>query len=106
MTNQERAEKIGEWFKAHSFASEKEGLDFITSQLDEAVREARESVLNEQKCNGCGCSHERCCCNPIREMKAREEGFATAKEKAAGIADEYEGDHFLRIAERIRVMEP
>ena len=72
---------------------EMEAIKFITSQLDEAVREAEKQA--------------RCWCWD----HAFEKGFAAAREKAAGIFGIHEGcteeiciDRKI-IAERIRAME-
>lgn len=36
-------------------------------------------------CKDCGCTYENCCCNPIREMEARNAGL----EEAAKIVSEW-----------------
>ena len=46
-----------------------------------AFEEGRKAVLSEEKCKACGCSYESCCCNPMREMKAFEEGQREMREK-------------------------
>lgn len=80
MTNQERAQKI----YAHGVSSTKIfTLEWITSQLDAAVAEAIEKAFGE---------------------KYKAQGFAAAREKAAGIlGNEDAGMHWVR---RIRAMEP
>lgn len=88
MTNQERAEKIIQYIE--SIYGKRTGwvVDFITSQFDEAVREAVKPLT-------------------LDEAKAHfEDGFSSAREQAAGIADEYIPGQGLTMSERIRAMEP
>lgn len=97
MTNQERAEKISQKPFPQRWDSEgfKQWVDFITSQFDEAVREAVDGLRLPDIMENC-------------EAK----GFSSAREKAAGIADKHSNDDrclwncSLVIAERIRAIEP
>lgn len=101
MTNSERAEKIVTQFNSDgvclSNTEEIHLQGLITSQLDEAVTEAIKESNKSQ------CDH------------GFSEGFASAKKKAAGIADLHSSQSFgyskeIReamkdLAERIRAME-
>lgn len=101
MTNHERAEKIIAYMCPDTNIPAKD-FEFVTSQLDEAQREAELRV-----------KHTCCQWNLENEATARIEGFAAAKEKAAGIVQkEYwnvrseESEAEIRLADRIRKMEP
>lgn len=101
MTNHERAEKIADTIiasmgKAISCSDEDRDwlIEQITSQLDEAVREAFDDGYK----TGYGDRHEAV-------EKIRAEGFASAKQQAAAIADHGYYNRAYEIAERIRAME-
>lgn len=49
------------------------------------MAQARAEALAEQKCKDCGCTYEGCCCNPIREMKARNEALEEAAQVPAKV---------------------
>lgn len=55
----------------------------IATALREYGEAKRQECLDEQKCNSCGCSYERCWCNPVREMEREAEGYRRGVEKAA-----------------------
>lgn len=83
MNNRERAEKIFSLFIAEPSYRDIAGehqqiLNTIASQLDEAVREAREVKIRD----------EYDLVDGLRE-KAFTEGFASAREKAAKTAEEW-----------------
>lgn len=72
MDTKTRAEKIiGLMGISEDFYEREKYIDRITSQLDESVREARESLKAEM----------------MPKTEVYQEGFAAAKEKAAGIAE-------------------
>lgn len=75
MTNQERSEKIVSYQAANHLSWDKM-QDLITSQLDEAQREAR---LFERTDGGM----------TINWKDGFDKGFAAAREKAASIADDH-----------------
>lgn len=67
-------------------ASQKSGampqlVSALRSYGEEEYQRGREECLNEQKCKDCGCSYERCCCNPMREQEAEAEGFKRGMEE-------------------------
>lgn len=99
LTNQERAEKmaahiIGAVGKATSASpADREWLENnLASQFDEAVLDAFDSKWKNE--------HKRCL-----EIEYGQ-GFASAREKAAGIAEFIEPLIGKEIAERIREMKP
>lgn len=65
-----------------------EAMSALVEFEQAAYERERQSVLNEQKCKDCGCSYERCCCSPVREVKAFEQGFLACREKAAAVCQE------------------
>jgi hypothetical protein len=102
MDTKTRAEKIVGMAEKYINRDRTLFTDFITSQLDEAVREARAE-----------CDHEPC---DVCIDKFNAQGFAAGREKAAGIAKEFEcpggSKHSCGcsvtgklIAERIRALE-
>lgn len=98
MDNKTRAEKIVSRLVTERCSGDGDYTrltDLITSQIDEAVREA---VDEEYKTN-----QEHICCR-CGQRKCYAEGFAAAREKAAGIA-EADKMHGFHIAQQIRKME-
>lgn len=106
MTNQERAEKIGNTVGGCT----KEEIDLITSQLDEAVREARLEDEGKHPLLQCFCAGKNkyvaelcrgCHCrigyewedDTIQDLKDRI--FDSAKDKAAGVAEHKECGPYL-----------
>ena len=94
MNNRERAEKIVRIFMGYEKSSDKSFYDQVVVVLDEAVREAwgQDDLDHFRR---------------VQKQGFRE-GFAAAREKAAGIADDEETDMGMgipnKIAERIRAM--
>lgn len=126
MTNAERAEKIAnEIYKCSHVMSCQNIEDLITSQLDKAVQEAELNILHTSR------DYHRCeedlkrakaismadnTCPEIYTEKikkeARNEGFAIAREQAAGIAESCWNSHKVNepchgygIRDSIRAME-
>lgn len=97
MTNQERAEKIANNWVNHPY-NVASLTDEITSQLDEAVREAIQFGLDSGKearqefyAEGFAAARaqEHCCCDETKQCvkDAVELTWAAAREKAAEIAE-------------------
>ena len=93
MTPRELAETIIWKCNGHSRAGDSTTtdlfLDSLESFLAAALEEARQGVLNEQKCKDCGCSYERCCCNPIREMEAKSAAYEECKKAMREAVDDF-----------------
>lgn len=70
-----------------------------------AIAEAREEALNEEKCKDCGCSYERCCCNPVRELEAYEKGFSEAREASKELLSKYLTHHHHSFRDGITLCE-
>lgn len=87
MTNHERAEKIRDLFKDEGPVPNYLMPD-IEAVISEAVREAVQDTI----------------ATLAVEKASYDQGFASAREKAAGIADEYIPGKGLTIAESIRGM--
>lgn len=126
MDNKTRAEKIVRDWRTRAFSSVAEShhclISSITSQLDEVVREALErrdkQAISCSHCSGTLQSFQAkwyrgclCECHVGTYEDAFNEGFAAAREKAAGIVEEYRSDSIdwikreQEIADRIRAME-
>lgn len=110
MTNTERAEKIRQtiidYLGPHlAFQEGIQVIDVITAQLDQAVREA-----HNEKCCHCDCHElivvgDGCFTCIDQRSNARREGFAAAREKAAGIAARHEDNSGYYVGLLIRAME-
>lgn len=112
MTNQERAKKIVQYIRQDFPLSDKESCDlkitFVTTQLDEAQREAK--IEEASYWALAHAKHEK-----QLEENFTHKGFAAAKEKAVLLAKEH-GVYVCDcvngvpthacIADRIRKMEP
>jgi len=82
MTTHERAEQIRRWLRDHE-PNDEEFERYLTSQLDKAVKEDRESWSMQ---------------------KEYEKGFSSARKKAAMICDDHWSSPNGEIAERILAM--
>lgn len=128
MTNQERAEKIISLVQQNRGAATDDYLKtLITSQLDEAqleVLEQNEVIVKIRICEAVreafqeGIAKEREDCSKLTMPKVGDihrkdgfaKGFSSAREKAAGICQEWSGEgvrysRWQEVAERIRAME-
>lgn len=111
MTNQERSEKIViqfiEWSKLSTYPHVNVGIDFVTSQLDEAQLEVLEQneVLVKIRIDEAVKDAIAGTITLELHQKIVLDRKAYVQEKAAMIADEFKYDVAMKIAERIRTME-
>lgn len=107
LTVEERAISIvnsqDSYIRDHEVAMKE--IDFIIKHINEAIAEAREEVLNAEKCKDCGCSYERCCCNPVRELEAYEKGFSEAREASKELLSKYLTHHHHSFRDGITLCE-
>lgn len=65
-------------------------------QVENMIAAALRDYCKHDLCKDCGCTYENCCCNPVREMKARNDALEEAA-KIAAIANSHISDEIRRL---------